>query len=364
MGKYAKYVNELRLWTELVRPSFRGKMADFSLLYDDKVYPEAKFWVETFHAFKPGSGSGVPGELPSFIEGKEDNTIAKNGMQHTHPDFDELFMFFGSNPHDNTALGGQAEIWLGEGEKAEKYIVKEPTAVWVPRGVAHNPDLYTKINNPDLPIIEMVVALTPKYSIDTTTQTSAPPAFSYDKVGQDQSGQGKYRELVNKMPLATDRVMPFHRGRIAVPSLMFDKNVYPAPVWVEIFHVYAGGAGIGTPTLESGLPPNPPGAENLDLTKGFGHAHNFDELFLFVGTDAHDTLNLGGEVEVWLGEGNEAEKFNLTKASAVFVPAGVVHNPNYFRRVDRPYLMVVIAMTREYMDSKTRWVALPPAFKF
>ena len=364
VGKYAKYVNSLRLWTELVRPSFRGKMADFSLMFDDRVYSDAPLWVETFHAFAPGSGSGVPGELPSFIEGKEDTSIV-NGMQHSHNDFDELFMFIGSNPHDNTSLGGEAEIWLGEGEDAQKFIVKSPTAAWVPRNVAHNPDLFTKINNPDQPIIEIVVALTRKYDLQfsNTRIFPAPPAFSFEKVGQEQPGKGKYTPLVNRLQLATDRVFPFHRGRVAVPTLMFDKNVYRAPVWVEIFHVYAGGSGIGTPTLETALPPNPPGAENLDLTKGFGHAHNFDELFLFIGTDPHDTLNLGGEVEAWVGEGEEAEKFLFTKATSIFVPAGVVHNPVYYRRVDKPYLMVVIALVKDYFDAALRWVPLPPAFK-
>ena len=364
MGKYAKYVNNLRLWTEVVRPSYRGKMSDFSLMFDEKVYPNAPFWVETFHAFAPGIGVGVPGEPPSFIEGKE-FTKYMDGMQHQHDDFDELFLFFGSNPHDNTALGGELEFWLGSGENAQKFIARTPTAEWAPRGVAHNPHLFTKVNNPNLPIIEVVIALTRKYSIDFNKSHDfpVPPAFSFEKVGQEQPGKGLYTGLVNNLPLATDRILPFHRGRVAVPSLMFDKNVYPAPVWVEIYHIYAGGSGVGIPALEAGLPPNPPGAENMDLTKGFGHAHNFDELFLFIGTDPHDTLNLGGEVETWLGEGEEAEKFVLTKASSVFVPAGVVHNPQYYRRVDRPYLMVVIAQVKDYFGAETRWVPLPPAFK-
>ena len=60
-AKYADLVQPLRLWTELVRPSFRGKMADFSLLFDEKVQPKTKIWVEIFYAYAPGAGAWVPG---------------------------------------------------------------------------------------------------------------------------------------------------------------------------------------------------------------------------------------------------------------------------------------------------------------
>ena len=156
MGKYAKYVNDLRLWTEVVRPSYRGKMADFTLMFDEKVYPDAPLWVETFHAFAPGTGAFVPGDLPIFVDGKEVDLFV-NGGQHAHDNFDELFLFFGTNPHDNTALGGEVEFWLGEGEDAQKFIARTPTAEWVPRGVAHNPHLFTKVNNPpNFPPLRMV----------------------------------------------------------------------------------------------------------------------------------------------------------------------------------------------------------------
>jgi len=74
-------------------------------------------------------------------------------------------------------------------------------------------------------------------------------------------------------------------------------------------------------------------------------------------------LNLGGEVEFWLGEGTEAEKFVITKATGEWVPAGVVHNPHYFRQVDKPFLMVVISMTPDYNRKGFRFTPLPPGFK-
>ena len=358
MGKYSRYVNDLRLWTELIRPSYRGKIADFSLIFDQKVFPEAKIWVENFHIYAPGSGVMIPGELPMLVNGRE---VPVDGGQHKHPDFDELFLFFGSNPHDVLSLGGEVEFWLGEGDDAQKFIANTPTAEWVPRGVAHNPHHFTRVDNPAQPIIEMAIAMNPGYDLDAAMDIGPlPPAFSMEKTGQEQPGKGLYTEYVNEIKFATDRLFPSHYGKIAAPTLMFDKNIYPgAKIWVEIFHVYAAGAGIGVPSL---LPYVFPGGVTGGA-EGGGHAHDFDELFLFIGLDPHDTLNLGGEVEFWLGEGDKAEKFVTTKATAEWVPAGVVHNPHYFKRVDRPFLMVVIAMTSEYDTGDMRSTPLPPGFK-
>jgi hypothetical protein len=361
MGKYDKYVNELRLWTEVIRPSYRGKMADFSLMFDQKVYPDTSIWVETFHAYAPGSGVGIPGELPILIEGREGG-LPRDAWGHAHDDCDELFLFFGTNPHDNLSLGGEVEFWLGEGEDAQKFIAKTPTAEWVPKGVAHNPHLFTKVDRRDRPIIEVVVALKPTYEVgaDAFRMTEVHPDFSLDKVGQEQPGKALYTNCVTELKLATDRVFPHQRGKVAVPTLMFDKETQPATtIWVEIFHVYAGGSGVGIPMQEPSLLEG--GVKTS--TEGGGHAHNFDELFLFLGADPHDTLNLGGVVESWLGEGDEAEMFEITKATGIWVPAGMVHNPQYFKKVDRPFFMVVIAMTPEYDLSSLRQTPLPPGFK-
>src|SRR5512136_1118032 len=117
-AKYANFVNPLRLWSETVRPSYRGKMADFSLMFDEQVYPDAPLWVETFYAYAPGQGVAVPGSLPGFKFGQE----RKGGpRQHSHDNFDELFLFFGTYPTDNTRLGGEVEMWLGHGADAQKY---------------------------------------------------------------------------------------------------------------------------------------------------------------------------------------------------------------------------------------------------
>jgi hypothetical protein len=105
MSKYLKYVNSLRLWTELVAPMYRGNRADFSLMFDEKVYADTPLWIETFHIYGPGSGV-IPSDIRVYFKGKE---ASMNGVgQHSHNDFDELFLFYGTNPHDNTRLGGRS----------------------------------------------------------------------------------------------------------------------------------------------------------------------------------------------------------------------------------------------------------------
>ena len=62
------------------------------------------------------------------------------------------------------------------------------------------------------------------------------------------------------------------------------------------------------------------------------HAHDYDEVIAFFGTDLEDPYDLGAEVELWL----EDEKHIITKSSLVFIPAGLKHCPLTFLRVDRP----------------------------
>ena len=171
MGNCAKYVNDFRLWTEHVRPSYRGKIADFSLIFDKKVFHEAGIWVENFHIYAQGAGVMIPGEIPMLIENKK---VPPGTGRHAHPDFDELFLFFGSNPSDNLALGGEAEFWPGEGEDAQKFIASRPMAEWVPRNVAHNPHYFRQV---DRPFLMVVISLTSDYRPESFRYTPLPPGF-------------------------------------------------------------------------------------------------------------------------------------------------------------------------------------------
>ena len=75
------------------------------------------------------------------------------------------------------------------------------------------------------------------------------------------------------------------------------------------------------------------------------HKHDYEEIFLFLGTDPNDTSSLGAEVEFWLGEKDSLEKVVFTTSSAIYVAPGVAHFPQIWKNVMRPVMTMVIMPT-------------------
>lgn len=84
-----------------------------------------------------------------------------------------------------------------------------------------------------------------------------------------------------------------------------------------------------------------------DVTIGDGfitepHKHDYEEIFVFLGTDKNNTSDLGAEVEFWLGEGDERDKVVLNTSCSIYVPPGLAHFPQTWRNVVRPVITIVI----------------------
>jgi len=87
-----------------------------------------------------------------------------------------------------------------------------------------------------------------------------------------------------------------------------------------------------------------------DVTIGAGdvtvpHRHDYEEIFLFLGTNPNDTTDLGAEIEFWIGEGAEQEKIIFNTSSSIYIPPGTVHFPQIWRNVIRPVMTIVIMPT-------------------
>jgi hypothetical protein len=67
------------------------------------------------------------------------------------------------------------------------------------------------------------------------------------------------------------------------------------------------------------------------------HVHDWDEFLMFIGGDATNMLDLGGEVELSLGDDEDhLEKFVFTTSTVVHLVGGLWHCPLNFKRVNDP----------------------------
>ncbi len=87
------------------------------------------------------------------------------------------------------------------------------------------------------------------------------------------------------------------------------------------------------------------------------HFHDFDTVSCFVGSDPKKPSHLGAVLELQLGD----EKHMLTKTCVVFIPKGLAHCPLIHRKVDRPYLQIIFAISdkEEYIAPHFKDVFLP-----
>jgi len=81
------------------------------------------------------------------------------------------------------------------------------------------------------------------------------------------------------------------------------------------------------------------------------HKHNCDEFLFFIPADPENAPDLGGEVEIALGE--EWEKHTITTSAIICLPKGVQHAPIYMKKVDKPFYFGHMLLASKYSSSAT-----------
>jgi hypothetical protein len=102
-------------------------------------------------------------------------------------------------------------------------------------------------------------------------------------------------------------------GRI----LYLDGEVVPGAYYVDSVWIYPPAGEGGKPAKTSEIGP---------------HAHEYDEILAFYGSDINDPHALNGEVELWIGD----EKHIITKSFIAFIPKGLKHCPLRITKVTKP----------------------------
>jgi len=76
------------------------------------------------------------------------------------------------------------------------------------------------------------------------------------------------------------------------------------------------------------------------------HAHDFDEVFGFYGSDPNHPKDLGGEIELVI----DGESHLITRSCLVFIPKGLKHCPLIIKKVNRPIFMFTSGPSAKYED--------------
>lgn len=74
------------------------------------------------------------------------------------------------------------------------------------------------------------------------------------------------------------------------------------------------------------------------------HSHDFDEALCFIGTNPEKPRDLAGEIEFQIGD----ETHSFDKTTVIYIPKNLPHCPFVHKRVDRPFLLVVVGLAGKY----------------
>ena len=145
---------------------------------------------------------------------------------------------------------------------------------------------------------------------------------------------GKYIISELKPPAVEAPWSPPNLGRVGKGKggrvLYTDNNIIPGSFYTECVWI--------TPRSADTTPSEGGKRAGTDL-----HAHDYDEIIGFFGTDLNNPYDLGAEAELWLGD----EKHIINKTSLAFIPTGLKH-ALYFLSVDRTIFHFTTGSGKEY----------------
>ncbi len=217
---------------------------------------------------------------------------------HRH-DFAELIGFIGGDPQNPKELGGEIDIWLDD----EKHTLTKSCFIFIPKGLKHCPIRFNRI---DKPVLWFTASPNGMYKREKPAGDAAAPPE--DKKPSAECSKYIITELKHDQLLPLPETVP---GNSEITRILYlDNEVAKGAFYMECVW-FSKGNGSGSPEP---------------------HAHDFDEVLGFIGTDRQNPKNLDAEVELWL----EDEKYLLHNSCLVFIPRGVKHCPMVFKKADRP----------------------------
>ncbi len=92
--------------------------------------------------------------------------------------------------------------------------------------------------------------------------------------------------------------------------------------------------------------------EKKPLTGHPPHIHKYAELLFHIGTNPDDPMDLGAEVEMYMGPELERHVFNRT--TCIWIPPNFIHSPWKPLRIDRPWIFMEVNQGPEHTEKSYR----------
>jgi hypothetical protein len=201
-------------------------------------------------------------------------------------DSDKLMVFIGADPNDHETLGAEIELWL----ENDKLTLTETCIIFVPKGTAHG---NMTVKNVTKPVIHHFCLMNSSFYSEKPAEASAPAGtFAGNMIV-------KYAPIDGFLPPAPEG---FLTRLLWIDGAKLTGAPYMEAVW---FHTK-----------------NDSGPET--------HAHEFDELIGFLGSDPDHPDELNGELSLFI----DGETVEFTKSCVAYIPRGVMHSPILVPRLD------------------------------
>jgi hypothetical protein len=78
------------------------------------------------------------------------------------------------------------------------------------------------------------------------------------------------------------------------------------------------------------------------------HTHTCAEILYFIGGNPMNFKDFGAEIELVMGEGDEAETYTINSTTWVYVPKNLPHCPLNFKKVTKPIMFGHIMFASTY----------------
>jgi hypothetical protein len=203
---------------------------------------------------------------------------------------DELMIFIGNDPDDHENLNAEIELWI----ENDRLVLDQTSIVFIPAQAAHG---RIEVRNLKKPVLCYSCLMNSSYyEAFPAKAVAAPGTYINNRVE-------KYAPINGYLPPAPEGFLT----RL---------------LWID------GQKLNGAPYME---------AVRFHTTNDTGpeaHAHDFDELIGFLGSDAENPENLNAEVRFFL----DGEELAFDKSCIIYVPRGVTHSPLLVPRLDRPII--------------------------